>query len=117
MEEEMHENDRNGLQVVWGMRMAGRNQDEREWIETRGGRVGAEWDVRKWKSEIDREVKCVGLNECMEDGWSNFLCPTFPHEFYTFEQVSTSKSKHSIFVSYPPFAYGASFIVSQGNCF
>ena len=26
-----------------------------------GGRVGAEWDVRKWKSEIEREVKCVGL--------------------------------------------------------
>ena len=41
--------------------MAGRNQDEREWILTKGGRVGAEWDVRKWKSEIDR-VKCVGLN-------------------------------------------------------
>ena len=52
----------NGLQVVWEMKMAGRNQDEREWIVTRGGRVGAEWDVRKWKSEIDREVKCVGLN-------------------------------------------------------
>ena len=24
--------------------------------------MGAEWDVRKWKSEIDREVKCVGLD-------------------------------------------------------
>ena len=24
--------------------------------------MGAEWDVRRWKSEIDREVKCVGLN-------------------------------------------------------
>ena len=54
--------ERNRLQVVWGIRMAGRNQDEREWIVTRGGRVGAEWDVRKWKSEIDREVKRVGLN-------------------------------------------------------
>ena len=43
------------------MRMAGRNQDECEWIVTRGGRVRAEWDVRKWKSEIEREVKCVGL--------------------------------------------------------
>ena len=41
--------------------MAGRNQDERELIVTKGGRVGAEWE-RKWKSEIDREVKCVGLN-------------------------------------------------------
>ena len=40
--------------------MAGRNQDKCEWIVTKGGRVGAEWDVRKWKSEIDREVKCVG---------------------------------------------------------
>ena len=39
--------ERNGLQVVWGMRMAGRNQDERKWIVTREGRVGAEWDVRK----------------------------------------------------------------------
>ena len=37
----------NGLQVVWGMRMAGRNKDEREWILTKGGRVEAEWDVRK----------------------------------------------------------------------
>ena len=50
------------MQVVWKMRMAGRNQDEREWILTKGGRVGAEWDVRKWKSELDREGKCVGLN-------------------------------------------------------
>ena len=39
--------ERNGLHVVWGMRMAGRNQYEREWIVTRGGRVEAEWDVRK----------------------------------------------------------------------
>ena len=53
--------ERNGLQVVWGMRIARRNQYEREWILTKGGRVGAEWE-RKWKSEIDREVKCVGLN-------------------------------------------------------
>ena len=42
--------------------MAGRNQNEREWMVRRGGRVGAEWDVKKWKSEIEREVKCVGLN-------------------------------------------------------
>ena len=42
--------------------MAVRNQDECEWILTKGGRVGAEWDVRKWKSEIDREVKCMGIN-------------------------------------------------------
>ncbi|MPC65526.1 hypothetical protein E2C01_059663 [Portunus trituberculatus] len=54
--------ERSGLQVVWGMRMAGRNQNEREWIVTRGGRVGTEWDARKWKSEIDRELKWVGLN-------------------------------------------------------
>ena len=42
--------------------MPGRHQDEREWIVISGGRVGAECDVRKWKSEIDREGKCVGLN-------------------------------------------------------
>ena len=58
----MRMTERNGLQVVWGMRMAERNQDERKWMVTRGGRVGAEWDVKKWKSEIEREVKCVGLN-------------------------------------------------------
>ncbi|MPC63568.1 hypothetical protein E2C01_057667 [Portunus trituberculatus] len=29
---------------------------------TRGGRVVTEWDARKWKSDIDREVKWVGLN-------------------------------------------------------
>ena len=43
----MRMTERNGLQVVWGMRIGGRNQAEREWILTRGGRVGAEWDVRK----------------------------------------------------------------------
>ena len=58
----MRMTERSGLQVVWGIMMAGRNQEELEWIVTRGGRVGADWDVRKWKSEIDREVKCVGLN-------------------------------------------------------
>ena len=42
--------------------MAERKQDEREWTVTRGGREGAEWDVRKQRSEVDREVKCVGLN-------------------------------------------------------
>ncbi|XP_063861501.1 uncharacterized protein LOC135101456 [Scylla paramamosain] len=62
----MRMTDRNGLQVVWAIRMAGRNQNEREWVVTRGGRVGAEWDVRKWKNEIDKEMKCVGLNE-----WKN----------------------------------------------
>ena len=59
----MRMTEKNGLQVVWAIRMAGMNQNEREWIVTRGGRVGTEWDVRKWKSEIDREVKSVGLNE------------------------------------------------------
>ncbi|MPC99345.1 hypothetical protein E2C01_094754 [Portunus trituberculatus] len=39
------------------------NQNELEWVVTRGGRVGTEWDVRKWKSEIDKDVKSVGLNE------------------------------------------------------
>ena len=38
--------------------MAGRNQDESEWMVSRAGRVGAEWDVRKWKSEIDRGGVC-----------------------------------------------------------
>ena len=47
--------------------MAGRNQDEREWIVTRGGRVGAEWDVRKWKSETDRQRGEVYGNEYMEE--------------------------------------------------
>ena len=52
----MRMTERSGLQVVWGIRMAGRNQEELEWIVTRGGRVGAEWNVREWKSEIDSEV-------------------------------------------------------------
>lgn len=34
--------DQNGLQVVWGMRMARRNQNEREWIVAGGRRVGTE---------------------------------------------------------------------------
>ena len=38
----MRMTERNGLQVVWGMRMAGRNQDKHEWIVTSRGRVGAE---------------------------------------------------------------------------
>ena len=58
----MRMTERSGLQVVWEMRMVGRNQNEREWIVTRGGRVGIEWDARKWKSEIDRELEWVGLN-------------------------------------------------------
>ena len=29
--------------------------------------MGSEWDVRKLKSEIDREVKCVGLTEYVEE--------------------------------------------------
>ncbi|KAK8372180.1 hypothetical protein O3P69_013569, partial [Scylla paramamosain] len=28
----MRMTDRNGLQVVWAIRMAGRNQNEREWV-------------------------------------------------------------------------------------
>ena len=43
-----------GLKVVWGMRMAGRDQNERECVVSRGSRVGSEWDVRKWKSEIEK---------------------------------------------------------------
>ena len=58
-----------GLKVVWGMRMAGRDQNEREWVVSRGGRVGSEWDVRKWKNEIDKEVKCVGLNKWKNEIW------------------------------------------------
>ncbi len=46
--------------------MAGRNQNECEWVVSKGGRVATKWDVRKWKSEIDKEVKRVGLNE-----WTN----------------------------------------------
>ena len=54
----MRMTERSGLQIVWGMRMVGRNQDERDWIVTRGDRVGAKWDVRKWRSEINRDEVC-----------------------------------------------------------
>ncbi len=73
----MRMTEKSGLQVVWGMRMAGRDQNEREWVVSRGGRVGAEWDVRKWKSEIDREVKCVGLNK-----WKNEMGRKSTLEWY-----------------------------------
>ncbi|MPC38887.1 hypothetical protein E2C01_032403 [Portunus trituberculatus] len=49
----MRMTERSGLQVVCGMRMAGRNQNECEWIMRKGGRVGTEWDARKWESEKD----------------------------------------------------------------
>ncbi|MPC75387.1 hypothetical protein E2C01_069773 [Portunus trituberculatus] len=61
----MRMTERSELQVVWGIRMAGRNQNEREWIVPRGSRVGTEWDVRKWKSEIDRGE--VGGTEYLEE--------------------------------------------------
>ena len=74
----MRMTDRNGLQVVWTMRMARVNQNEREWIVTRGGRVGTEWDVRKWKSEIDRVVKVVGLSD-----WKSRMEQKSTLEWYT----------------------------------
>ena len=78
----MRMTDRNGLQVVWAMRMAGVNHNEREWIVTRGGRVGTEWDVRKWKSEIDRDVKSVGLNE-----WRNGMERKSTLEWYKVKEA------------------------------
>ncbi|MPD02614.1 hypothetical protein E2C01_098208 [Portunus trituberculatus] len=52
--------------------MARRNQNEREWIVTRGGRVGTEWDMRKWKSEIDRaRAQCMDVN-VRNYRWSEF---------------------------------------------
>ena len=34
-----------------------------EWKEMNRSREGLEWDVRKWKSEIDKTVKDVGLSK------------------------------------------------------
>ncbi|MPC72755.1 hypothetical protein E2C01_067068 [Portunus trituberculatus] len=40
-------------------------------------REGREWDVRKWKSEIDRVVKHVGLSE-----WNNKMEQKSTLEWY-----------------------------------
>ncbi|MPC24618.1 hypothetical protein E2C01_017706 [Portunus trituberculatus] len=58
------------------------NQNELEWVVTRGGRVGTEWDVRKWKSEINRDVKSKGLNE-----WRNGMERKTTLEWYKVKEA------------------------------
>ena len=43
--------------------MTERGQKIYEWKITCGKGEGPEWNVRKWKSVVGKEVKCVGLNE------------------------------------------------------
>ena len=51
--------DRSGMLV----RCVHRLSEGRGWKVMNRSREGLEWDVRKWKSEIDRTVKSVGLSK------------------------------------------------------
>ena len=52
--------------VRWVYRPLEDGQNVYEWNLLNRSREGLQWDVRKWKSEIDRAVKSVGLSK-----WKN----------------------------------------------
>ena len=58
--------DRSGLRVRWIHQQFEGRQYVYEWKMMDRNREGLEWGVKKWKSEIDRAVKGVGLSK-----WKN----------------------------------------------
>ena len=60
--------DRSGMLVRWVHRPFEGRENVCEWRMMNRSREGLEWDERKWKSEIERAVKCVGLSK-----WKNEL--------------------------------------------
>ena len=57
---------KNGLITSWAFQWDEGRRVESDWSMIARNGEGREWDTRKWKSEIDRIVKQVGLNE-----WKN----------------------------------------------
>ena len=48
--------DRSGILVRWVHRFCEGRENIYEWKVMNRSREGLEWDVRKWKSEIDKTV-------------------------------------------------------------
>ena len=54
---------KSGLKISWAFqRVEGRHVGS-DWSMVIRNGEGQEWDVRKWKSEIDRVAKHVGISE------------------------------------------------------
>lgn len=69
--------DRSGLLVRWIHRPFEGRQYVYEWKVMNRSREGLEWGVNRWKSEIDRTVKCVGLSK-----WKNEMERKSTMEWY-----------------------------------
>ncbi|MPC20105.1 hypothetical protein E2C01_013037 [Portunus trituberculatus] len=68
---------KSGLETSWAFQRVEGRHVESDWsIVIRNGE-GREWDVRKWKSEIDKVMKHVGLSE-----WKNKMEQKSTLEWY-----------------------------------
>ena len=56
--------DRSDMLVRWVHRFCEGRESIYEWKVMNRSREGLEWDVRKWKSEINKTVKGVGVSKC-----------------------------------------------------
>ena len=54
--------DRSGMLVRWVHRFCEGKEWVYEWKVMNKSRKGLKWDVRKWKSEIDKTMKGVGFS-------------------------------------------------------
>ena len=61
----------NGLNLWWMYEMVDDRERMSEWKTLTTDREGLEWDVKKWKNEIDRVMKQVGLNRWKNDTQDN----------------------------------------------
>ena len=53
--------DKSGMLVMWVHRFFEGRERVYEWKVMNRSREGLAWDVRKWKSEMDKTVKGMGL--------------------------------------------------------
>ena len=74
--------DRCGILVRWMHQTSERGENMYEWRMMLRSREGLEWDVSKWKTEIDRVIKCVGLNK-----WKNEMERKTTLEWYRMKEA------------------------------
>ena len=65
--------DRSGILVRWVHRFCEGREWVYEWKVMNRSGEGLEWDVIKWKSEIDKTVKDVGLRWNRRRLWDGFM--------------------------------------------
>ena len=58
---------RNDMDIIWLYGGVGEGQVGHEWRMLHRNGEGHEWDVRKWKNVIDKEVRQVGLSKWKND--------------------------------------------------